>query len=140
MISNCVNGRVTEVSDTTYTIELEENSACGSCGMHVMCNKESVQIGKEQVSFSLAKSQRVRLEYDRVIQTSIIIYLIPVFLFIAGIILARLLVDQANEPVQLGFGMVGFIMSLFLIRLLDHRLSDNNTKIQIKFVENYQEE
>ncbi|MGD9898068.1 MAG: SoxR reducing system RseC family protein [Calditrichaceae bacterium] len=140
MTLSCVYGRVAEINDTTYTIELEENSACGSCGMQGMCSKESIHIEKKQVAFPLKQSQRVRLEFDRVIQTSVILYLIPVFLFFAGIALARILFDSANEPVQLGFGIAGLVISLFLIRFIDHRYSDKNDTIQIKLIEKYQED
>ncbi|MGD9489263.1 MAG: SoxR reducing system RseC family protein [Calditrichaceae bacterium] len=140
MTTNCVYGRVAEIGDTKYTIELEESSACGSCGIKGMCSKESVQIEKNRVSFPLKQSQIVRLEFDRVIQTSIILYIIPIILFFTGIALARLLFDSSNEPVQLGFGIAGLVASLFLIRLIDDRYSDKNSTIQIKKIEKYQED
>jgi positive regulator of sigma E activity len=127
-----VKGRIQNISDSTFTVSLDSEESCSTCGLSGVCSDKKIEFEKEQVPFNIKVGQSVEVEYQKVIQTSLIVYMIPIFCFFAGIALISLAIKNPSEPLQFLGAIIGTGIGLMIVSLLNKRLADNKFKVNIK--------
>lgn len=132
MSYNCVNGRIAKVDPEQYLIKLTEDSHCKSCGMAAQCNEKYVELDRSQVEGTFKTGQRVSVEYEQVVQTSFILYLLPILFFFAGIFITGWLFRTESELAAFAGGLVATGLALFIIHIISQKIGNQKYKIHVK--------
>lgn len=120
------------IGDQTFTVSLDSDESCSACGLSGICSDKKIEFEKECVSFPLEAGQLVEVEYRKVIQTSLIVYMVPIIFFFGGIAVVSLFVNNAGELLQFTGAVIGTGVGLAIVWWLNNRLSDNKYKVNIK--------
>jgi len=122
-------------------IAVARSSACGNCSMSGMCFSDESKTIKFQAKadFPVKEGQSVRLSIDssNFLKYSIITYLMPVVLLIAGAVIGTMFnAKQTTENPIFAIigGIIGLLIGLFLVRNFSKRL-DNKNKTIIKILD-----
>jgi len=133
MDDQCVNGRVAISDSEKFIIALDSENSCSACGMKNVCSSKTIEFNKKQFpKLSLKVGQLVKIEYEKVIQTSFIIYMIPVFFFFMGIIISQYGFHVENEMIQFLWAIGATGLAFLFVNLLNKKLSENKYKVNVK--------
>ncbi len=106
MNDNCVSGKISGMSSTHYFVSIDSDGDCKGCGMSSLCSSKTIELEKTSIAENLKMGEKVNLEYKKVIQTSMIVYMLPILFFFLGIILSKWLLHIENELFQFLNAMV----------------------------------
>ncbi len=129
---NCVNGRISGISETHYRIALASEQSCKSCGMNEMCGQKVIELEKEKQPEHFKIGQSVQLEYKKVVQTSLIIYFLPLVFFFLGLGLSKALLGIQNEALQFVNALLALGFSLYIVNRISRRFGHKKFKVTIK--------
>ncbi|MBN2426273.1 MAG: SoxR reducing system RseC family protein [Calditrichaceae bacterium] len=133
MISDkSIKGRIQGITETSFTVSLDSIKSCSACGFKAICSEKKIEFERDNADFPLKIGQMVEVEYKKVIQTSFIVYAVPMLFFFAGIAGTILLVENAGDLMQFTGAVIGVIIGLGVVWLLNRKLSDRNYKVNIK--------
>ena len=124
-------GRVIEDSGGNLRIAIDEEEACHSCGLRGSCANKEITVEKSELNHVLNLNDTVQLVYGKLWQTSALLYIFPLLVFFAGIVLAPVLFDAAGELMRFFIGILAMGTYLLLIRIFSKRLSADEYKIKI---------
>jgi positive regulator of sigma E activity len=129
----CVDGSIIQKNEERFLIALNSENSCKACGMKNVCSNKTIEFEKRQFpELNIKIGQKVRVEFEKVIQSSFIIYMIPILFFFAGIIISLYFFKITNELYQflwaLGFTGISFL----IINYLSAILSKSTYKVNIK--------
>ena len=117
-------------------IAVERSSACGNCSMSGLCFSDDTKIIKLQAKadFPVKEGQIVRLTLDEgnFLKYSVITYLMPVILLLAGAVIGGSIRGGGNsgDPLfSIIGGVIGLLTGLFLVKKYSKRLEDKNKMI-----------
>jgi len=117
-------------------IAVERSSACGNCSMSGLCFSDDTKIIKLQAKadFPVTVGQIVRLSLDEgnFLKYSVITYLMPVILLLAGAVIGGSIRGGGNsgDPLfSIIGGVIGLLTGLFLVKKYSKRLEDKNKMI-----------
>ncbi len=130
----CVEGVVAEVIRDSFKVSMITDDGCKSCGMNNLCNQKIITLNRQDGPADLKAGQRIKFEYDKVIQTSFLLYIIPILFFIAGILITKNLFHISNEPVQFLSAFAATGIAFIIIHFIDNRASKNKYHINIKVI------
>lgn len=131
------NGIVVDTmnDDTKAKVVVYRSEACGSCDSCAACDQKPItmevanslqaEIG-DQVTLEISDSAFVR--------SSFMIYLVPLALFIIGIVVGTVVLDNMgiqNEALTLVFGLAGLFISFLIGRIVDRRLASDDMILMI---------
>lgn len=132
----CVNGRISAANETHFIVSLDSDNSCKSCGLSNVCSDKKIEFSQDLYSGLVKIGQEVRVEYQKVIQTSLIIYLIPILFFFAGIVITQQLLNIQNELVIFASAMGSTGLAFVFISILNRTLSNTNYKVKITPISN----
>ncbi len=116
-------GIVQEVFDNKAKISIQKHSACKKCGV-CKYDAESKMVTAEAVNNIGAKEGdevEVQMSFDVLMSASLIVYIIPLIMFIIGCVIGFYLISPNNPIVSFIIGLVFIIITYFIIRMFDRR-------------------
>lgn len=132
MAESCEFGKITEITASHYRITLDENNSCKSCGMNDMCSKKEILVGREEVDSDFELYQPVEMIFEKVVQTSFLLYILPLFFFFAGIMIPQYVFNLEQELLVFGIAMGSLTLSFLGIRLFYKQLDKETYSVKIK--------
>jgi positive regulator of sigma E activity len=97
-----------------------------------MCSQKEVSIERNAVSESFELHEPVELIFEKIIQTSFILYIIPLIALFAGIAIARLAFRIQEDIILFGIAMAAMTITFFLIRIIYQKLDKDSYSIKIQ--------
>ena len=132
MSDECIKGWIQGITEKSFTVTLDSTASCSACGLKAICSDKKIEFERDAAAFPLKIGQMVEVEYQKVIQTSFIVYVIPILFFFAGIACTILLIENAGDFMQFTGAVIGVIIGLGVVWLLNRKLSDHKYKVNIK--------
>jgi sigma-E factor negative regulatory protein RseC len=129
-------GTVTEIRDRVALVSTGAKGACHSCSARGVCHlggqKTMVVEAGNTIGAQVGDVVRIRLNSRSVLGAAFLLYLVPLLVFIGGLILGQALTHNQIWAVMLGFlCMAGTYAG---IRVLDRRIS-RSAKMRPEIVE-----
>ena len=133
MQDQCVDGKVALNNDEKFIVALDTENSCSDCGMKNICSSKTIEFDKKQFPIlSFEVGQRVKIEYEKVVQTSLIVYMIPILFFFAGIVVSQYVFHIKNEMIQFLAALGATGMAFIFVNYLNKKLSHGNYKVNVK--------
>jgi sigma-E factor negative regulatory protein RseC len=119
-------GRVQQVTEGKAVVEIERGSACSKCHAECACTGEDTQTMLVEACdpIGVQSDQYVQLTIQRtsVLRASFVVYMIPLFALITGVLLGEYLGQRLGVQnlleILVGFGCLG--LSLIIVRLYNN--------------------
>ncbi|MEJ2054400.1 MAG: SoxR reducing system RseC family protein [Calditrichaceae bacterium] len=137
MNDNCVSGIITKETPSQFLVSIDSEGDCKGCGMSSVCSSKTISLEKENLDKGLKVGARVNLEYHRVIQTSFIVYLLPMFFFFMGIFLSKWLLHIDNEVLLFVNAVLATAASFFLVHYINNHFGDSKYKVNVRPINLY---
>jgi len=134
MHDNCVTGIIAGENHTHFQIAVDSEGDCKGCGMSSVCSSKTVELEKASLSEKLRIGQKVSLEYKRVIQTSFIVYIIPILFFFLGIGLTKWILHINNELILFVNAILATGISLILVHYINKNYGSSKYKVDVKLL------
>jgi positive regulator of sigma E activity len=131
MSDSCEFGRIAEVTESQYRIVLDENSSCKSCGMNELCAQKEILLDREEVGRDFDVNEPVELVFEKVVQTSFLLYMVPLIFFFMGILIPQYVFHLHHELVLFVLASASMTLSFFFIRLLYKRLDKETYRVKL---------
>lgn len=128
----CLNGMITRVTPTHLQISFETESDCKGCSMNVVCSNKVVEIEKSPDMEQFKTGQKVQIQYQKVFQTTLIIYVLPIMFFFAGILFTKLIFKTDNELILFLGALFSTGISLIIIHHLNNIYGETKYRLEIK--------
>ena len=133
MQDQCVDGRVAINNEEKFIVALDSENSCSACGMKNVCSSKTIEFDKKQFpKLSFNVGQRVKIEYEKVVQTSLIVYMIPILFFFSGIVISQYVFHIENELIQFLWAIGATGLAFLFVNYLNKKLSDGNYKVNVK--------
>ncbi len=101
----------------------------------MICSDKEITIPRNEIKWNVKSGQQVELTYNKVLQTSAIVYLIPLFFFFGGLAGSRWLLNSMQEVTVFFAGLAALAFGLWLVHILNNRLSIKNYRLVISITE-----
>lgn len=134
MSEPCITGKIAAVDEKEIVVVFEQSKGCKSCGMQQVCHQQTMEFERRRFPQDFQVGQQVELIYEKVIQTALILYMIPLLFFFGGIALSKLFFPDLTELVLFLGGMVGVGLALFIVRWLNTMLGEKKYRVSIRLV------
>lgn len=134
MAENCVKGTISEITETHFKVSLESESNCHSCGFNNYCSNKIIEFEKNRFPGNYKTGQRVKVEFEKVIQASLIVYFVPIIFFFAGIAVSKYFFDVQNELFLFINAIIATAVSFLIINIISKKIADKEFKVNIKFI------
>ncbi len=132
-------GIVKTVKGNSILVETEPNSGCSSCHAKASCmagsadKKRSIWI-KNTLKAEVGDPVTFRIEEKSVIYSSVLLYLFPVIMLIAGLIIGssyHKVLDLDKDISSLSGGIIALVLSFLLIKFVSDRLKNKKTFLPV---------
>ena len=130
----CVEGVVSEVTEESFKVSMTSGDACKSCGLNNFCNQKIITLNLKDAPTDIRTGQKIKFEYDKVIQTSFLLYIVPIIFFIAGIIITKDVLHISNEVIQFVNALIATGLVFIIIRLIDKSVSKKKYHVNVKVI------
>lgn len=130
----CVEGIVADVNQQSFTVSMISGEGCKSCGLNNLCNQKVITLDRKDAPAGIHEGQKIKFEYDKVIQTSFLLYIVPIIFFIGGILLVKDVLHISNEVLQFLSAFAATGISFVLIRLIDNSVAKKKNHINVKVI------
>lgn len=97
-----------------------------------MCGQKVIELEKDKQPEHFKLGQRVQLEYKKVVQTSLIVYFLPLVFFFLGIGLSKVLLGIQNEALLFVNALLALGFSLYIVNRISHRFGKKKFKVTMK--------
>ena len=119
-------GRVQHVTEGKAVIEIQRGSACSKCHAECACTGEKAQTmlveARDPIGVRSDQYVQLTIQNTSVLRASFVVYMIPLFALITGVLLGeylgQLLGVQNLLEILVGFGCLG--LSLIIVRLYNN--------------------
>lgn len=119
-------GQVRQAGDGTAVIEILRGSACAKCHAECACSGEEPQrmqvVARDPLGVQPDQYVQVAIEHTSVLRASFVVYMIPLFALIAGVLAGeyagRVTGIQDVLEIVCGFGALG--LSLIVVRVYNN--------------------
>jgi len=132
MNDNCVSGIITNESPTHFYVSIDSEGDCKGCGMSNVCSGKTIALDKSDMENNIKIGSKVNLEYKKVIQTSMIVYLLPIIFFFAGIFLSRWILQIENELLLFTNAVLATAVAFLLVHYINNHFGKSKFKVNIK--------
>ena len=132
MNDNCVSGIILSESPTHYFVSIDSEGDCNGCGMNSICSSKTISLEKTSIADNLKVGEKVNLEYRKVIQTSMIVYLLPILFFFLGIVLSKWLMHVENELFLFMNAIIATGLALGLVHYINNHFGESKFKVSVK--------
>lgn len=132
MNDNCVHGKISGISPTHYLVSIDSEGDCKGCGMNNVCSSKTIELDKASIKGNLKIGEKVNLEYHKVIQTSMIVYMLPILFFFLGIVLSKWLFHIENEIFLFMNALIATGIALGLVHYINNHFGESKFKVNVK--------
>jgi len=132
MNDNWVSGIISGMSPTHYLVSLNSEGECKGCGMSSVCSGKTIELEKDSITEYLEVGDKVNLEYKKIIQSSVIVYMLPIVFFFLGIIVSKWLFQIENELFLFLNAIIATGLALGLVHYVNNHFGESKFKINIK--------
>ncbi|MEJ2543663.1 MAG: SoxR reducing system RseC family protein, partial [Calditrichaceae bacterium] len=123
---------ISGISPTHYFVSIDSEGDCKGCGMSSVCSSKTIELEKTTVAENLKVGEKVSLEYKKVVQTSLIVYMLPILFFFLGIIISKWLFHIDNELFQFLNALVATGLALGLVHFINNHFGESKFNVNIK--------
>ncbi|MHB2149297.1 SoxR reducing system RseC family protein [Calditrichota bacterium LG25] len=133
-------GKIIAVNENFVTVAVQSPTEdCHSCAMATLCTggedgQRQIEILRQQIDFAPRPGQKVELCFDRVLEYSILLYLIPMAFFLAALWLAYAVWNVPSELYLFLCSMGGLAVGFFALRIVNNLINKKGMNLQIKLV------
>ncbi len=133
-------GKIIAVNDHFVRIKVQPvEQECHHCAMASLClneqeNTKQIDFAKKQLSFTPRVGQQVELHFNKVLEYSLLVYLLPLFFFLLGLFLPKIVLKTDNELIMLVSAFLGLGTGFLVLRFVNNLVSNNGVKIDLKLV------
>lgn len=124
-------GVITEIINNEAIVMLASSASCGNCGCSVKTRKDGELCDNNQyikvnnkIDGKVGDPVSVEFKTSEMLKTSIMLYLIPLILLVAGIFLGMSV--QTNELISFLIGVVFMAISYIVLNKLDKKQSKDD--------------
>jgi positive regulator of sigma E activity len=132
MNDNCVSGKISGMSCTHYFVSIDSDGDCKGCGMSSVCSSKTIELEKTSIPENLKVGEKINLEYHKVIQTSMIVYILPILFFFFGIALSKWLLHIENELFLFMNAIITTGIALGLVHYINNHFGESKFKVTVK--------
>ena len=132
MDENCVTGIISGESPTHYKVAVDSEGECKGCGMSSVCSSKTIELEKDTLSDHYKVGEKVQLEYKKVIQTSFIVYILPILFFFLGIGITKLILHSSYELLLFIDAIIATGISLVIVNFINKHYSNSTYKVNVK--------
>jgi len=100
--------------------------------MNAICSNKVVEIKRSPELDQFKPGQKVLVQYEKVFQTTLIIYVMPILFFFAGILLGKVIFKTDNELILFLSALLSTGASLIIIHYLNKIYGETKYKLDIK--------
>jgi sigma-E factor negative regulatory protein RseC len=119
-------GHVRQVTAGKAVVEIQRGSACSKCHAACACSGDEPQLmrveARDPLGVQVDQYVQLSIENTRVLRASFVVYMVPLFALIAGVLtgeyLGRVMGIQNVLEIVGGFGALG--LSLIIVRLYNN--------------------
>jgi len=97
----------------------------------MICSEKEIVIPRDDIRWNVTTGQQVEIAYQKVLQTSAIVYLVPLLFFFGGLVGSRWLLGVTQEVSVFFAGLTALALGLWLVHILDERLSAKSYRMDI---------
>jgi sigma-E factor negative regulatory protein RseC len=118
-------GLVKRVQGRKVWVETTVKTTCGSCVANDNCgtgvvakaftNEPELLELESPVELSVGQQVKLGIPERQLLQSSILVYLFPLFVLISIVICLQLLVPSWHELIQVGLGLLGFVSAFVFL-------------------------
>ncbi|MFH1876133.1 MAG: SoxR reducing system RseC family protein [Candidatus Omnitrophota bacterium] len=114
---------VVDIRDGRATVTFSRKSLCDSCKVSSLCGAGSHEVTIDAGSVSLAKGDTIEvgIEERKTVLASVLVFFIPVVIFIAALVLFQKKGELTSFLVSLLILAVYYIMVMFLVRRMPQK-------------------
>ncbi len=131
MNDSTVKGYVKSIAGDEVRIRLEDEDSCHECGLRFICSDKTIVVQDEQVVGEIRPGQQVKIAYRKLVQTSLIVYAIPLIFFFLGLFLGNYFLGEEHEVLLFFTALLGLAMGFGLVHFLNRKLSSRGFRIRI---------
>lgn len=123
-------GVITQITDDKAVVMLGKAETCGNCGCGAltrkngeMCEDDKHYITvKNSIGAQLGDPVNVEFQSAKMLSTSLILYLVPLLMMVAGILIANQIQgDNANDLISFVAGIASLLVSYLILSRVDKR-------------------
>ena len=100
--------------------------------MSSVCSSKTIELEKDTLSDHYKVGEKVQLEYKKVIQTSFIVYILPILFFFLGIGITKLILHSSNELLLFIDAIIATGISLVIVNFINKHYSNSTYKVNVK--------
>jgi len=100
--------------------------------MSSVCSGKTIELEKDSITEYLEVGDKVNLEYKKIIQSSVIVYMLPIVFFFLGIIVSKWLFQIENELFLFLNAIIATGLALGLVHYVNNHFGESKFKINIK--------
>jgi len=134
MNENCVTGIIAGETPAHYLVAVDSEGECKGCGMSSVCSSKTIELEKAALTDRFKVGQKIQLEYKKVIQTSFIVYILPILFFFLGIGVTKLLLHSDNELLLFLNAILATGIALVLVSYIGKHYGNSTYKVNVKLL------
>ena len=132
-------GEIIKVDEHFVTIKVQPvQSECHDCAMAAFCTGENdakkLEIFKDQLTFRPQCGQKVELCFNKVLEYSLLVYLLPVLFFLLTILISNQIFKVSEELHLFIYGLLGLVLGFFVLRFVNNLVKKKGLNIEIKLL------
>lgn len=131
-MSEDIQGTVIDAGPEHINIAIQDDAQCASCGLKDSCSNKTLTLDTAGIDYSVKAGEQVRVIYHKLLQTSGLLYLVPLLAFFAGAFLTQQLLKPVSELFLFLAGFVLMTLSFLVIKVFSKKLSAKDYRIQIQ--------
>lgn len=131
-------GKIVEIVDSsTAKIMVFRHTSCQNCGAcHLSEIPEVVVEAENKVNAQLGNIVEVNMETQNVLSAAFIMYVIPLFILVMGILIGnQIFTSEKGEVYSIFLGFVLLAISYLIIRQNEHKFSKKYKAVITKIIE-----
>ncbi|MBD3225787.1 MAG: hypothetical protein GF313_13750 [Caldithrix sp.] len=132
-INQNIEGKISAVTDQVYRISINDDAQeCSTCGLKGICNTHYVEVNKSEMDNAFHTGQKVSIAYSKVIQTSFILYVLPLIFFFLGIVLTRGVLQIQNELILFVAALSLMGLAFWIVHTINNKYGSSKYKVRIE--------
>ncbi len=126
-------GLVVKTEKGTADVMVVRSGACGGkCSSCAGCESKPLTVNlPNTIDATVGDRVEIVADANRILQFTVMMYAIPIALFIGGVVATYVTLEtrfpESVELYSLLGGVVGFVLSLVILRLIDNRMGKQET-------------
>jgi len=127
-------GIVASVKDEITEVQIISHSECCSCSAKAVCSPNKIVHTSNKINAKVGDKVQIKISGDSLLKTSMILYGLPLFFLISGILIGTYLFRNYSSY-ELISVVLGFVITLlYYLAIFNHNKKHPNTLPNIEFI------